>query len=150
MHTLVSMSFNDQIQSNCIFRFNPISDATQYHSIDMTSGRSVAFSLKSQPPNTRLLPSGQTAEQFSSFQDGTVQQFSTFLPCAKSRCWTWTNKTFKVPLRVALDPDHGLRKVDVRLPGKENSNSYGARPVHLIITMIKWIRTSRSSIQNSL
>jgi len=42
------------------------------------------------------------------------------------------------------------RKVDVRLPGKGNSNSYGARPVHLIITMIKWIRTSRLLIQNSL
>ena len=42
------------------------------------------------------------------------------------------------------------RKVDVRLPGKGNSNSHGARPVHLIITMIKWIRTSRLSIQNSL
>jgi len=26
-------------------------------------------------------------------------------------------------------------KVDVRLPGKGNSNSHGARPVHLIITM---------------
>ena len=43
-----------------------------------------------------------------------------------------------------------LRKVDVRLPGKGNSNSHGARPVHLIITMIKWIRTSRLSIKNSL
>jgi len=32
---------------------------------------------------------------------------------------------------------------DVRLPGKGNSNSHGARPVHLIITMIKWFRTSR-------
>jgi len=42
------------------------------------------------------------------------------------------------------------RKVDVRLPGKGNSNSHGARPVHLIITMIKWIQTSRLSIQNSL
>jgi len=42
------------------------------------------------------------------------------------------------------------RKVDVRLPGKGNSNSNGARPVHLIITMIKWIRTSRLSIKNSL
>ena len=41
-------------------------------------------------------------------------------------------------------------KVDVRLPGKGNSNSHGARPVHLIITMIKWIRTSRLSIKNSL
>jgi len=44
----------------------------------------------------------------------------------------------------------GSRKVDVRLPGKGNSNSHGARPVHLIITMIKWIRTSRLSIKNSL
>jgi len=42
------------------------------------------------------------------------------------------------------------RKVDVRLPGKGNSNSLGARPVHLIITIIKWIRTSRLSIENSL
>ena len=38
---------------------------------------------------------------------------------------------------------------DVRLPGKENLNSHGARPVHLIITMIKWIRTGRLSIKNS-
>ena len=45
---------------------------------------------------------------------------------------------------------HMPRKVEVRLPGKENSNSHGARPVHLIITMIKWIRTSRLSIKNSL
>ena len=41
----------------------------------------------------------------------------------------------------------GTRKVDVRLPGKGNSNSYGARPVHQIISMIKWIRTSRLSCQ---
>ena len=41
-------------------------------------------------------------------------------------------------------------KVDIRLPGKGNSSSHGARPVHLIITMIKWIRTSRLSIKNSL
>ena len=40
-----------------------------------------------------------------------------------------------------------VRKVDVRLPGKRNSNSHGARPVHLIITLIKWIRTSRLSIK---
>jgi len=31
-----------------------------------------------------------------------------------------------------------------------NSSSHGARPVHLIITMIKWIWTSRLSIKNSL
>jgi len=42
------------------------------------------------------------------------------------------------------------RKVHVRLPGKGNSKSHGARPVHLIITMIKWIRTSRLAIKNSL
>ena len=44
----------------------------------------------------------------------------------------------------------GYRKVDVRLPGKGDSNSHGARPVNLTITMIKWIRTSRLSIENSL
>ena len=38
----------------------------------------------------------------------------------------------------------------VRLPGKGNSNSHGARPDHLFITMIKWIRTRRLSIKNSL
>jgi len=40
------------------------------------------------------------------------------------------------------------RKVDVRLPGKGSSNSHGAGPVHLIITMINLIRTSRWSIKN--
>ena len=34
--------------------------------------------------------------------------------------------------------DRHSRKVDIRLPGKDNSISRGARPVHLIITMIKW------------
>ena len=32
------------------------------------------------------------------------------------------------------------KKVDVRLPGKGNSTPHGARPVHLIVTMIKWIQ----------
>ena len=41
------------------------------------------------------------------------------------------------------------RKVDARLPGKGNSNSRGARPVHLTIMMIKWIRNSRLLIKNS-
>jgi len=59
---------------------------------------------------------------------------------------------------LKLRPDSGprhlnvsfvFRKVDVRLPGHGNSNSHGARPVHLIITMIKWIRTSRLSIKKS-
>ena len=40
--------------------------------------------------------------------------------------------------------------IDVRIPGRGQANSHGARPAHLIITMIKWIRTSRLSIKNSL
>jgi len=44
---------------------------------------------------------------------------------------------------------YAIRKVDVRLPGKGNSNSYVARQVHLFITMIKWIRSSRLSRKNS-
>ena len=31
-----------------------------------------------------------------------------------------------------------------------NSNAHGARPVHQIISMIKWIRTRKLSIKNSL
>ena len=42
------------------------------------------------------------------------------------------------------------RKVDIRLPKKGNLNSHGARPVHQIISMMKWIQTSRLSIKNSL
>ena len=44
----------------------------------------------------------------------------------------------------------GSRKVDVRLLENRNSNSHGARPVHLVITMITWIQTSRLSIKKSL
>ena len=42
------------------------------------------------------------------------------------------------------------RKVDVRLPEKGNSMSHGAKPVHQIISMMKWIQTSRLSIHKSL
>ena len=38
----------------------------------------------------------------------------------------------------------------MKLPGKGNSNSDSARPVHLIIAMIMWIRTRRLSIKKSL
>jgi len=38
----------------------------------------------------------------------------------------------------------------VMLPEKRNPNSNGARPVHLIITMITWIRSSRLTIKKSL
>ena len=44
---------------------------------------------------------------------------------------------------AGADIHSNTRKVDVRLPGKGNSNSNGARPVQLIIIMIKWIRTYR-------
>ena len=33
----------------------------------------------------------------------------------------------------------------MRLPGNGNPNLHGARPVHRILTMLKWTRTSRSS-----
>ena len=46
--------------------------------------------------------------------------------------------------------DQRSRKVNVKLPGKGNSKSHGERPVHLIITMIKWIWTSRLSTKDSL
>ena len=57
------------------------------------------------------------------------------------------NSRFRLPLRndsVPAPPSDAshVRKVDVRLPG--------ASPVHQIITMIKWIRTSRLSTKNSL
>ena len=41
------------------------------------------------------------------------------------------------------------RKLGVRLRGKWNSNSHGARPVHLIITIITWILAGRFSIKKS-
>ena len=60
----------------------------------------------------------------------------------------------EVPLNPPGAEAHGQplpcsRKVDARLPGKGNSNSHDARPVHLIITMMRWILTSRLKINNS-
>ena len=55
----------------------------------------------------------------------------------------------RVPLCLG-EHASGFSKVDISLPGKGNSNSHGARPVHQIITLIKWIWTSSSSIKNSL
>jgi hypothetical protein len=43
-----------------------------------------------------------------------------------------------------------LRKVDRRLPGKENSNSMTQVRSTKIISMIEWIRNSRLSIKYSL
>ena len=41
-------------------------------------------------------------------------------------------------------------KVDIRLPGKGNFYSHGARPVHQIISMVERIRTGRLSLKHSL
>ena len=63
----------------------------------------------------------------------------------------WTSRDGLRPLSVwYLGIGAQARKVDMRLPVKGNSNSHGARPVHLISTMLKWIRTSRLSIKNPL
>ena len=43
-----------------------------------------------------------------------------------------------------------MRNVDVWLPGKGISNSYGATLVYKIISMIEWIRTRSSSLKQSL
>jgi len=57
-----------------------------------------------------------------------------------------------VSMRVARSNVMGCvpKKVDLRLPRKGNPNSHGARPGHLIITMIKWIWAGRLAIENSL
>jgi len=52
-------------------------------------------------------------------------------------------------LAIASRQAHRLARSRVGgVGGKGNSNSHGARPVHLINTMIKWNRTSRLSIKN--
>ena len=55
-------------------------------------------------------------------------------------------------LRGAADSNkrESTRKVDIRLPAKGNANPHGARPVHLVVTMMKWFRTSALLIKNSL
>ena len=49
-------------------------------------------------------------------------------------------------MHVGHDIVSPARKVDVRLPGKGNSNFHGARPVLPIIAMIEWMQTIRLSI----
>ena len=57
---------------------------------------------------------------------------------------------YKTDFNTMMRAHRRAPEVDVRIPGQGNSNSYGARPVHLIITTIKWIRTSSLLIKNSL
>jgi len=49
-----------------------------------------------------------------------------------SACLTWV-ACCVLPMNSWYDLR--VRKVDISLPGKGNSNSHGARPVHLIITI---------------
>jgi len=53
-----------------------------------------------------------------------------------TRAWSRTEKAH-MPLLSELDMYRTTRKVDVRVPGKGNSNSHGARPVQIIHTMMK-------------
>ena len=57
--------------------------------------------------------------------------------------------TFRIDFPLMLELRR-TRKVNARLPGKVNSSSHGAAPVHLITTMMKWILTSKLSIKISL
>jgi hypothetical protein len=70
----------------------------------------------------------------------------THLPPGESTC----EKAALAYRVVNVSQVEDVSQIDARLPGKGNSNSHGARPVHLIITMIKWIRTSRLPIKKSL
>ena len=55
-------------------------------------------------------------------------------------------------VRNAYPGDHSPETDTKSIPhqhGQGNSNSHGARPVRQIISMTKWVRTSRFSIKNS-
>ena len=84
-------------------------------------------------------------------QNATMVTFDGLAPAAPSEYGTyktvkarfWPYLSDESPFYIVpFSPGSGCstegshRKADVGLPGKENSNSPGARPVHLIITMI--------------
>ena len=62
-------------------------------------------------------------ELFESF----VRRYTIVTACPRGR------NPSEIDFQCSVRPS---RKADVRLPGKENSNSQGARPVHLIITKV--------------
>ena len=68
--------------------------------------------------------------------------------CVRERVYVCVRE--REDLVSAREAAHNLERESREVPGKGNSNSHGARPVHRIITMIKWIRTSRLSIKNYL
>ena len=69
--------------------------------------------------------------------------------------WSSPPSHLPIPWTLCTQPRSALRctadarprKVDIRLPGKGDSNSHGARPAH---QKHRWTRTSRLSIKNSL
>ena len=63
---------------------------------------------------------------------------------------SWSTVWDPGPQKLNANMARWTRKVDTRLPAKGNSNSYGARPVHQIISMTKWIRSSSLTMKNSL
>ena len=94
------------------------------------------------PPKVDKISPRQKLTRFRSLKDLVVVDGVVEVVCVDDPHHEVEHVAPLVPLHV---------KVDVRLPGKEISNGCGgARPVHLIITMIKWIRTSRLSKKNSL
>ena len=76
------------------------------------------------------------------WQDKCAVQKTNLIPDSKPRASN----------RWKLSPDgtNCCRSRKVRLPEKGNSNFHGARSVHLIKTMIQWIRISRLSVKKSL
>ena len=91
---------------------------------------------KGSPPNT---PPSPTPSPHSGAHLAVPESPAPRVEAALTQ-WEW---------RLRAQDRRSTRKVDIRLPGKGNSNSHGARPVHLIISMVKWLRTSRLSIKNS-
>ena len=87
-----------------------------------------------------------------------VPTISSVSPCRDAKSFgsivlvsPWHSEGFRLKFEIVGSGGlAGARKEDVRLPVQGNSTSHDARPVHLITTMMKWIRTSRLPIKNSL
>ena len=88
--------------------------------------------------------------QFSDFVFRVVFRFSFFVFPIPGFGFKVEGLGLDLAMLACAGHQHSPRKVYIRLPGTGNSNSHGTRPVHQIISMIKWIRTSRLSIKNSL
>ena len=106
------------------------------------------------PSSTRNI--SQESSRWSDFRSRPCTKFpaSDFFPCEIGQAFPQLHSanhgrcsTGCVPKRSATREP---RKVDIRLPGKGNSNTHGASSVHQTISMIKWIRTRRLSMKNSL